>query len=305
MRAGPRPCCTGSMHRQIAGKLTGRVTKWIVLVLWVGVTVVARLFAAKLADEQNNGPRVAARERRVHPRPREADRLPGPELHPHPRRLREELRAHRTRTWPPGHGRCAGVRGSRRRRGRGPSGGVPVRGRAGAADRGHLQLRRRGLERDARRADALREIADVRRRDRLHRRRRRPGRGLARHSEGSTARCCSRRWWSSSSSCSSPTAARCCGSCPIFSAGVALISSQALIYFLARYADLTVNGQSSAILTILVIGAGTDYALLLVARYREELRRHADRHEAMAFALHRAARPSWPAPPPWSWGCYA
>ena len=39
---------------------------------------------------------------------------------------------------------------------------------------------------------------------------------------------------------------------------------------------------------MLVFGAGTDYALLLVARYREELRRHEDRHEAMAFALHRA-----------------
>jgi RND superfamily putative drug exporter len=76
---------------------------------------------------------------------------------------------------------------------------------------------------------------------------------------------------------------------PIVSAVVALFVSQALIYFLARYADLTVNGQSYAILTILVIGAGTDYALLLVARYREELRRHEDRHEAMAFALHRAA----------------
>ena len=75
---------------------------------------------------------------------------------------------------------------------------------------------------------------------------------------------------------------------PIFSAVVALFVSQALIYFLAKYADLTVNGQSYAILTILVIGAGTDYALLLVARYREELRRHEDRHEAMAFALHRA-----------------
>ncbi len=76
---------------------------------------------------------------------------------------------------------------------------------------------------------------------------------------------------------------------PIFSAIVGLFVSQALIYFLARYADLTVNGQSYAILTILVIGAGTDYALLLVARYREELRRHEDRHEAMGFALHRAA----------------
>ncbi len=76
---------------------------------------------------------------------------------------------------------------------------------------------------------------------------------------------------------------------PIICAGIALFTSQALIYLLAKYADLTVNGQSQAILTILVIGAGTDYALLLVARYREELRRHEDRHEAMAFALHRAA----------------
>ncbi|MFS3130823.1 MMPL family transporter [Nocardioides sp. Bht2] len=76
---------------------------------------------------------------------------------------------------------------------------------------------------------------------------------------------------------------------PIICAGVALFGSQALIYFLAKYADLTVNGQSYAILTILVIGAGTDYALLLVARYREELRRHEDRHDAMGFALHRAA----------------
>ncbi len=76
---------------------------------------------------------------------------------------------------------------------------------------------------------------------------------------------------------------------PIISAGVAYTISGGVVYLLARYADLTVNGQSQAILGILVIAAGTDYALLLVARYREELHRHADRHEAMAFALHRAA----------------
>jgi RND superfamily putative drug exporter len=75
---------------------------------------------------------------------------------------------------------------------------------------------------------------------------------------------------------------------PIFSVVASLGASLGLIYFLAKYADLTVNGQSQAIVSILVIGAGTDYALLLVARYREELRRHDDRHEAMAFALHRA-----------------
>lgn len=76
---------------------------------------------------------------------------------------------------------------------------------------------------------------------------------------------------------------------PILCAVSANFIATGLVYLLAKHADLTVNGQSQAILSILVIGAGTDYALLLVARYREELRRHEDRHEAMAFALHRAA----------------
>src|SRR3954471_17802081 len=75
---------------------------------------------------------------------------------------------------------------------------------------------------------------------------------------------------------------------PVMSAGVALTCAQAVIYLLAKHADLTVNGQSAGILTVLVFGAGTDYALLLVARYREELHRHEDRHEAMSVALHRA-----------------
>ena len=75
---------------------------------------------------------------------------------------------------------------------------------------------------------------------------------------------------------------------PIISAVFAYMISGGVVYLLAKYADLTVNGQSQSILGILVIGAGTDYALLLVARYREELRRHEDRHEAMAVALHRA-----------------
>lgn len=76
---------------------------------------------------------------------------------------------------------------------------------------------------------------------------------------------------------------------PILSAVVGLGAAMGLLYFLAKNTGLTVNGQTQFILTVLVIGAGTDYALLLVARYREELRRHEDRHEAMAFALHRAA----------------
>ncbi|WP_433042293.1 MMPL family transporter [Dactylosporangium sp. CS-033363] len=75
---------------------------------------------------------------------------------------------------------------------------------------------------------------------------------------------------------------------PVISALVALNVTQAFIYLLAKNAGLTVNGQSAGILTVLVFGASTDYALLLIARYREELRRHADRHQAMAIALHRA-----------------
>ena len=75
---------------------------------------------------------------------------------------------------------------------------------------------------------------------------------------------------------------------PVVSAGVALTSAEAVIYLLAEHAGLTVNAQSAGILDVLVFGAGTDYALLLTARYREELRRHADRHEAMAVALRRA-----------------
>ncbi len=76
---------------------------------------------------------------------------------------------------------------------------------------------------------------------------------------------------------------------PLVSAGVALTVAQAVIYLLAEHASLTVNAQSAGILTVLVFGAGTDYALLLVARYREELRRHEDRRDAMFRALHRAA----------------
>jgi RND superfamily putative drug exporter len=74
---------------------------------------------------------------------------------------------------------------------------------------------------------------------------------------------------------------------PVVSAALALELAQAAVYGLAK-AGMTVNGLSAGILLVLVFGAGTDYALLLVARYREELHNHEDKHEAMAFALHRA-----------------
>jgi RND superfamily putative drug exporter len=74
---------------------------------------------------------------------------------------------------------------------------------------------------------------------------------------------------------------------PILAVIVAELAARGLGYAITEL-DVTVNGQSSAILSVLVIGAGTDYALLLVARYREELHRHEDKHEAMQLALRRA-----------------
>ena len=53
-------------------------------------------------------------------------------------------------------------------------------------------------------------------------------------------------------------------------------------------AGLVINGQTGGILLVLVFGAGTDYALLLTARYREELHLHADKHDAMRIAVRQA-----------------
>lgn len=58
--------------------------------------------------------------------------------------------------------------------------------------------------------------------------------------------------------------------------------------YLMAEAGLVINGQTGGILLVLVFGAGTDYALLLTARYREELRRVEDKHEAMEIALRQA-----------------
>jgi RND superfamily putative drug exporter len=53
--------------------------------------------------------------------------------------------------------------------------------------------------------------------------------------------------------------------------------------------DITLDGSVTGILSVLVFGAGTDYALLLISRYREELLKFADRREAMAVAWRESA----------------
>ena len=74
---------------------------------------------------------------------------------------------------------------------------------------------------------------------------------------------------------------------PLIAVIFAEMLSRSLGYLISEL-GVTVNGQSSSIMSILVLGAGTDYALLLVSRYREELHHTADKHEAMRVALTSA-----------------
>lgn len=57
----------------------------------------------------------------------------------------------------------------------------------------------------------------------------------------------------------------------------------------AELTGLSFDGSTSGITSVLVFGAGTNYALLLVSRYREELHRHDNHRDALAVAVRRAA----------------
>lgn len=76
---------------------------------------------------------------------------------------------------------------------------------------------------------------------------------------------------------------------PILVTGAASELAMAVVYLLAKHTGLAVDFQSQSILTVLVFGVGVDYALLLISRYREQLRTTADRHTAMTAALRRTA----------------
>lgn len=78
---------------------------------------------------------------------------------------------------------------------------------------------------------------------------------------------------------------------PLFTAIIALSVAGTIVYYAAKADLIDLNGQSQGILSVLVLGAATDYALLLIARYREELHHHESRYEAMRVSLRGVIEP--------------
>ena len=78
---------------------------------------------------------------------------------------------------------------------------------------------------------------------------------------------------------------------PLFTAMLALTLAGGIIYGLAKANIIDLDGQSQGILSVLVLGAATDYALLLIARYREELHKHESRFDAMRVAWRGVVEP--------------
>jgi putative drug exporter of the RND superfamily len=77
----------------------------------------------------------------------------------------------------------------------------------------------------------------------------------------------------------------------LLSAGFALAVASLVVYQLAKHDVLKLNGQSQGILSILVFGAATDYALLIVARFREQLRDTPSRYDAIRVAWRSTVEP--------------
>lgn len=74
----------------------------------------------------------------------------------------------------------------------------------------------------------------------------------------------------------------------LLSSMAALCAAIVVIFQMAQMEWIQLNGQAQGILSILVIGAATDYSLLLVARYREELLHRQDRFSALWQAWRRS-----------------
>ncbi|WP_309649028.1 MMPL family transporter [Nocardioides sp.] len=76
---------------------------------------------------------------------------------------------------------------------------------------------------------------------------------------------------------------------PLSVVGVADQVAAAMVAVGTKVLPFATDGASVGITSVLVFGAGTNYALLLIARYREELRQVENRYAAMRIALSQAA----------------
>ncbi|SVE43506.1 uncharacterized protein METZ01_LOCUS496360, partial [marine metagenome] len=74
---------------------------------------------------------------------------------------------------------------------------------------------------------------------------------------------------------------------PLVIVGSSLFLSQSIAAFLSEAFDLPLNGQVTGIMSVLVFGAGTNYALFIVSRYKEELLLGKDKWEAMQVTMSR------------------
>ena len=68
---------------------------------------------------------------------------------------------------------------------------------------------------------------------------------------------------------------------PLLGVGLVFQLAGAIGGWFAQQFDLPVSGQTTGIMTVVLFGTGTDYVLFVSARFREELTRHGDPHEAM------------------------
>ena len=68
---------------------------------------------------------------------------------------------------------------------------------------------------------------------------------------------------------------------PLLGVGLVFQLAGAVGAWVAQQFDLPISGQTTGIMTVVLFGTGTDYVLFVSARFREELTRHDDRHEAM------------------------
>ncbi|WP_350278545.1 MMPL family transporter [Kribbella sp. HUAS MG21] len=77
----------------------------------------------------------------------------------------------------------------------------------------------------------------------------------------------------------------------LLTAVLGLALAALVVYPLAKNGVLQLNGQSQGILFILVVGAATDYSLLLVSRYKEELHDYESKYQAMKVAWRASIEP--------------